>query len=153
MLRNGTWFEAKDPSEWATHRILKVRKYVFFKSWKLTKNWILIYPFESDTVIFPVNCFRYLQILIDDRSWCLLSSQKCVSHFIGIWNCYLTNCAFGFSMELMFLWDAIKHLLLPCRVKSVERSNFRPIFQCGKLCRSTFLSNIYHFFGNFSLFK
>ena len=100
-----------------------------------------------------VNCFRHLQILIDDRSWCLLSSQKCVSHFIGIWNCYLTNCAFGFSMELMFLWDAIKHLLLPCRVKSVERSNFRPIFQCGKLCRSTFLSNIYHFFGNFSLFK
>ena len=100
-----------------------------------------------------LNCFRHLQILIDDRSWCLLSSQKCVSHFIGIWNCYLTNCAFGFSMELMFLWDAIKHLLLPCRVKSVERSNFRPIFQCGKLCRSTFLSNIYHFFGNFSLFK
>ena len=29
------------------------------------------------------------QILIEVRNWCLLSSQKCSSQFIGIRNCYL----------------------------------------------------------------
>ena len=29
------------------------------------------------------------QILIEVRNWSLLSSQKCSSHFIGIWKCYI----------------------------------------------------------------
>ena len=65
-----------------------------------------------DPFRFSIYCFCHLQILIDDLSWCLLSSQKCVSHFIGIWNCYLTNCAFGFSMELMFFMRRHQTLLI-----------------------------------------
>ena len=41
---------------------------------------------------FGVKCFFFLlraQILIEVRTWCLLSSQKCSSQFIGIRNCYL----------------------------------------------------------------
>ena len=48
--------------------------------------------FQISLHIYILKCFIFFihsQILIEVRTWCLLSSQKCSSQFIDIRNCYI----------------------------------------------------------------